>query len=336
MEPSITSEPNAKPIVSQGSTTDHLQIDTGNVGSPKLRRKRNSSILSAPSSPSSSSSKLHNDEDQLGTTGLREKRSSDGTSPKTSEEKHTDNYSVSAGNNSYDSVDKGGTINGHAKSNLTPVPSSSSSMSTPLSSLDPHIHLTAPLGVPIGRLTTSSLRGAQKDHDPSKPNKSSPDASHSRLPSLPMARGSPVRRFSGALNHSGKHGGLNMSGKTVSIKGSFNSAYGEPITPHVSRDKAGYAGLGNREHKRHGMMRYDRFWDGVHAMIDIQNSTKIQPEMTKKETKKHLNDFERMRELYLIHPNGRYKMIWDMIAGLAIFYSVRLTLWSSTTSFSQQ
>ena len=121
---------------------------------------------------------------------------------------------------------------------------------------------------------------------------------------------------------------LNMSGKTVSIRGSFNSAYGEPTTPaNANRgEKTGLfgrtAGSSSREHKRHGALRYDRFWDGVHAMIDIQNSTKLKHEVTKSDAKNHLNDFERLSKLYLIHPNGRYKMIWDMLSGLAIFYSV--------------
>ena len=327
MEPTNTTPAPTSSNVSQG--TNPQQIDTGNVDVPRIGKKRNSSIMSA-TSPPSSSSKLQADEDLGGTgstrmdailtAGLREKRNSHDTSPKSSEEKHTDNYSVSTGNNSQDSVDQGDTINGQMRPQLASVQSSSSSASssTHPSTLEPLVHITAPLGVPIqlGRLTTSTLRGAQKDYHPTtKPNNNqfSPQSSNGRLP---MARGSPVRRLSGALNQSGKGGkgkggggGLNMSGKsvgmlgmsgkTVSIRGSFNSAYGDPTTPHhTTRDKThgiGGGGGGNKDHRRHGALRYDRFWDGVHAMIDIQNSTKLQHEITKSDTKKHLSDFDRLR-----------------------------------------
>lgn len=318
MEPSITTnEPNTTTSVSQG-TIPQQQIDTGSVGTPQLGKKRNSSKMSA-TSPPSSSSKLQNDEDigskkmdAILSAGLHEKQSSKDTSPKSSEEKHNDNYSVSTGNNSHDSVHKGGSVNDHSRPNLAAASVlSSASSSTSHSTLEPLVHITASLdGVPNGRMNTTPLRGAQKDY-----------YSPTNGGRLPMARGSSVRRISGAslnqsekdrLNRSGKHVEmLGMSGKSVSIKGSFNSAYhgGESTimtTPHnnTTREKTttqhggtgGGAGGGSREHRRYGILRYDRFWDGVHAMIDIQNSTKLQHEITtKNDTKKHLSDFDRLR-----------------------------------------
>ena len=207
-------------------------------------------------------------------------------SPKSSEEKSSDNYSVSTGNsrNSAGGSSQGGPTT--FTSNLAAIPSSSSSSSSfshQSSTIEPLVRMSAPLGVPLtptNMIRSPSLREGEKE---GKHSYQSPQGR------LPIAKGglSSMRRSSAALG---------ISGKTVSMKGSFNSAFGDPLLPATNHGRtAGLDRIGSREHKRHGALRYDRFWDGVHAMIDIQNSSKLKHEVTKSDTKNHLNDFERLR-----------------------------------------
>ena len=79
--------------------------------------------------------------------------------------------------------------------------------------------------------------------------------------------------------------------------------------------------------------RYHLFWDGVNGMIDIQNRTKLGAYSKHAKDNKYKDDFERLAALHLIHPSGTFKVIWDMVAGMAIFYSVLEVPFS--ISFSQ-
>ena len=79
--------------------------------------------------------------------------------------------------------------------------------------------------------------------------------------------------------------------------------------------------------------RYSLFWDGVNGMIDIQNRTKLGAYSKNTKDNRYKDDYERLSALHLIHPSGTIKVLWDMVAGLAIFYSVLEVPFS--ISFSQ-
>lgn len=68
--------------------------------------------------------------------------------------------------------------------------------------------------------------------------------------------------------------------------------------------------------------RYQHFWGGINSMIDIQNRTKLGDNSKTNKGHKYKNEFERLSALHLIHPSGKIKVLWDMVAGCAIFYSV--------------